>query len=92
MTCCPAHAHQGGLFVAFSDVAKTFDEQVSDAIELVRAERFVSAAAVIAQMRDIERTHLSAVLEQLERRHTHNSIVALELLHDVYRRPRGLLS
>lgn len=76
----------------FSEVAKTFDEQVSDAIDLVRAERFVSAAAVIAQMRDIERTHLSAVLEQLERRHTHNAIVALELLHDVYRRPRGLLS
>lgn len=79
--------------MAFTDVDQSLDEQVSYAIDLVRASRFVSAAAVLAQMRDIERTHLSAVLDQLERRHTHNAIAALELLHDVYRpaRPRLLL-
>jgi hypothetical protein len=76
--------------VPFSDVAKTFDEQVLHAIDLVRAERFVSAAAVIAQMHEIERTHLSAVLIELERQHAHNAIVALELIHAVYRRPRLL--
>jgi hypothetical protein len=76
--------------VPFSDVAKTFDEQVLQAIDHVRAERYVSAAAVIAQLTDIDRTHLTAVLIELERRHAHNAIMALELIHAVYRRPRLL--
>ena len=75
-------------------VARSFDDQVLHAISLVREERFVSAAVVLAQLPDVDRTHRAAVLTELERRHAHNAIAALELIQDLYRpapRPRLLL-
>jgi fructose-1,6-bisphosphatase len=75
--------------VPFTDVAKTFDEQVSRAIELARAERFVPAAAAVAQIVAVERAHLAAVLDQLERGNAHNAVAALELIQDIYRPARA---
>jgi hypothetical protein len=71
--------------VPFRNAAKSFDEQVLHAVSLVRERRFIHAAAVIARLPDVEHVHISCVLTELEKGHTHNAIVALELIQDVYR-------
>jgi hypothetical protein len=78
--------------VPFANAAKTFDEQVLHAVDLVRERRFVRAAAAVARLPDVQYVHLSCVLTELEREHAHNAIAALELIQDLYRAtPRPVL-
>jgi hypothetical protein len=79
------------LFVPFSDLARSLDEQVLHAMALVSDRRFTAAAAVVALLPDVDRSHVSCVVAELEREHAHNAIAALEVIQSIYcPRPRLL--
>ena len=61
-----------------------FGQQIHNAIGLVRTGQYIAAAFAVGRFARVNESHVSCVLTELERKHAHNAIVALELIQSIY--------